>query len=339
MTAIGDAVSRKPGRPAGGAASVQIPWFEIGLLYAVLGALVLTDLVFAASGGFSIVPNVPLQDSVYALFFAGIGAVYAVTGRSPALATLLFAVAALIFGAPAIMSLDFMTKALGFPLADPALSAWDVQLGLDWITYERWFSSHLWLSDMGGILYTCAPLVVLAALVALAAAQRLRDLVWFAIVTSTTLIACVIIGGFLPAAGPYQFYGVPDGGKAFWVQTLMQVVAERPRLIDLGSQPPMTTFPSFHTTLAVLATVACWRIRRFGPLFAAFNLFWALSIPVWGSHYFIDSIVGAVVAIAGYGLVGAIARFRSGRTMPSGDAPIQIERSRGIVGVAQEAGE
>jgi hypothetical protein len=329
MTAIGDVAGGK----AKGLTAGAIPWFEIGLLYAVLVALVLTDLVLAWSGGFSVRLNIPLQDTVYGLLFAGIGGVYAVTGRSPALATMLFTVAALVFGAPAIMILDFMTKALGFPLADAALAAWDDRLGLDWVAYEHWFSGYAWLSDIGGIFYTCAPLVLLTALVALAAAQRLRDLVWFAIATATTLILCVLIGGFLPAAGPYQFYGVADGGKAFWVQTLMQVVAERPRYIDLSSQPPMTTFPSFHTTLAILAIMACWRIRRFGPIFAGFNLFWALSIPVWGSHYFIDIIVGGMIAIAGYGLVAAIARLRGTRTMPIEDA--RLEHPRGMVGAGE----
>jgi hypothetical protein len=335
MTAIGDTGVEKSGERARRVRG--IPWFEIGLLYGILVLLIAVDLVFAALAGFSLRWNIPLQDALFALLFAGIGVAYAVTGRSPALATMLFVVAALVFGAPAIMILDFMTKAMGAPLADPALDAWDDRLGLDWVGYEHWFSAHVWLSDLGGILYACAPLVLLAALVALAAAQRLRDLVWFAIATSGTLIVCVAISAFLPAAGPHQFYGVPDGGKAFWVQTLMQVVAERPRFIDLTTQPPMTTFPSFHTTLAILATLACWRIRWFGPIFAAFNLFWALSIPVWGSHYFIDIIVGAVIAIAGFGLVGAIARRRGTRTMPIQNAP--RGRSRGLVGVAQEAGE
>ena len=343
MRAIGDAVSGKRNRAAGragrvGIRLVGIPWLEIGILYAVLVALIATDVIVAALGGFSVDLSVPLQDGVYAVLFAGIGAIYAVTGRSSSLACLLFVVAALVFGAPAIMILDFMTKASGFPLADQALAAWDDRLRLDWLGYEHWFSGYPWLSAAAGVLYACAPLVLLAALVALSWTQRLRDMVGLAIATSVTLIVCVVIGGFLPAAGPYQFYGVPDGGKAFWVQTLVQVVAERPRLVDLNGQPPLTTFPSFHTTLAVLAILFCWRIRRFGPIFALFNLFWALSIPVWGSHYFIDVIVGAVIAIVGYGLARALSRLRDA----SGDVPAEDsvpERAPSMVGVAQEAGE
>jgi membrane-associated phospholipid phosphatase len=84
-------------------------------------------------------------------------------------------------------------------------------------------------------------------------------------------------------------------------------VTEQPHLIVLnGKQPPLTTFPSFHTTVGVLATIACLRIPRFGIAFALFNLCWALAIPVWGSHYFIDMIAGALIGLTGFGLAIAL---------------------------------
>jgi hypothetical protein len=121
-----------------------------------------------------------------------------------------------------------------------------------------------------------------------------------AISASVTVILCTVIGGVFPAAGPHRLYGVADGGKAYWADTIIRVVTERPHEIVLHGQPPLTTFPSYHTALGVLVIVACCRIRYFGAGFALFNLYWMLAVPVWGSHYFIDMIAGAAIALLVY---------------------------------------
>jgi len=302
------AVGKRGWRLRSDVRGAAVPWFDLCVLYAILLAVVLADVVMVFAGGFKVVPGGLWSDSAYAGLFILVGVIYAVTRRSSAIASLLFVVAALVLGGPATLVLDFVTKAMGYPFVDGALSAWDGRLGLDWVGYERWFSGHPLLSLTAGFLYSGSTLVLLLAFFVLAWTGRLRGMTRLAVASALTLIASAIVSGFLPAAGPHHFYGVPDGGKAFWVDTIIRVVTERPRLIVLNGQPPLTTFPSFHTTLAVLATMACWRIRRFGVIFALFNLYWGLAIPVWGSHYFIDMLVGAFIAAAGYWLTAGILR-------------------------------
>jgi hypothetical protein len=190
---------------------------------------------------------------------------------------------------------------MGYPLADADLAAWDARMGLDWPAYERWFSAHPILSLTSGVIYSGSTLVLLIAFVLLGLLGHLRQMVRIAVAAVLTATASITLGGFFPAVGPHRFYGIDDGGKAFWVDTIVRVVTQQPHLIVLNGQPPLTTFPSFHTTVAVLVTLACWRIPRVGLVFALFNLYWALAIPIWGSHYFTDMIVGAVIGIVGYG--------------------------------------
>jgi hypothetical protein len=280
---------------------VRIPWIGLGVLCALLAILVAADLVTIRVGGFRVQTGGLVNDGCYALLFLAVGAFYMKTGRSPQIATLLFVVAALVFGGPAILILDFVTKTMGYPLADAALGAADDALGLNWVAYEHWFSRHALLSLTAGFLYSGSTLVLLIAFVALAWCRRLDEMLRLAISASVTVILCTVVGGFLPAAGPHRLYGVSDGGKAYWVDTIVRVVTERPREIVLHGQPPLTTFPSYHTALGVLVIVACCRIRHFGPAFALFNLYWMLAVPVWGSHYFIDMIAGGAIALLGYG--------------------------------------
>jgi hypothetical protein len=283
-----------------------VPWLDLGVLYAVLATLALVDLALVLAGGFAIVPGALWSDAGFAVLFIAVGAFYAWTGRSSAIASLLFVVAALVLGAPVALVLDFTTKAMGYPFSDAGLAAWDGRLGLDWVAYERWFSAKPMLSLTSGFLYSGSTLVLLIGFLVLGWTGRLRQMVRLAVAAALTMGASIGMGGFLPAVGPHRFFGIDDGGKAFWVNEIVRVVTQQPRLIVLNDQPPLTTFPSFHTTLAMLATMACWRIPRFGIAFALFNLYWALAIPVWGSHYFADMIVGTAIAIVGYALAFVI---------------------------------
>ena len=297
-------------RPAQGAAARDVPWRGLGLLYAILVAAGIADLVIVAVNDDTVLASGLWSDYTFASLFVALGVFYWRVRRSAQIATLLFVVSALIYGGPVVMVLDFVTKAMGYPLADQVLAGWDNALGLDWVAYERWFSLHPGLSAGAGFLYSGSTLVLLIAFVALAWCGRLQQMLRLAVSSAITLLVSLVIGGFLPAAGPHHFYGVPDGGKAFWVDEIIRIVTERPHLIVLKGQPPLTTFPSYHTTLAVLVIMACWRIPRFGPLFALFNLSWALAIPVWGSHYPIDMVAGAAIAVVGHVITASLMRVR-----------------------------
>jgi len=73
------------------------------------------------------------------------------------------------------------------------------------------------------------------------------------------------------------------------------------------------TFPSFHTTLALVIAYCGARLRYVGAPVVVLNLLIVASTMAEGGHYFADVAGGALIAFAAIGLVrlvnaGAIER-------------------------------
>ena len=59
----------------------------------------------------------------------------------------------------------------------------------------------------------------------------------------------------------------------------------------------LVSFPSFHTAAATLLAIAAWPDRRLRAVILPMDAAMLLSIPVEGTHYLIDMIGGAGVAL------------------------------------------
>jgi membrane-associated phospholipid phosphatase len=68
------------------------------------------------------------------------------------------------------------------------------------------------------------------------------------------------------------------------------------REISLSRMEGLITFPSFHTTLAVLFVAALREHRLALVIGAVVNGLMLLSIPSEGGHYLVDVFAGALVA-------------------------------------------
>jgi membrane-associated phospholipid phosphatase len=65
----------------------------------------------------------------------------------------------------------------------------------------------------------------------------------------------------------------------------------------------LVTFPSFHTTLALVIAYCGARLRFVGAPVVVLNLLVVASTMAEGGHYFADIAGGAVIAFAAIGLV------------------------------------
>ena len=77
----------------------------------------------------------------------------------------------------------------------------------------------------------------------------------------------------------------------------------------------LIAFPSFHSSLAVLAAYALYPIRFVGPLALALNVLVILSVPVQGGHHLVDIPAGVAVAVAAITVSSAAVRRRRGRSI------------------------
>jgi len=87
------------------------------------------------------------------------------------------------------------------------------------------------------------------------------------------------------------------------------------REISLARMEGLITFPSFHTTLAVLFVAALRRHRLALAIGAVVNGLMLLSIPSEGGHYLVDVIAGAMVAAVAIQMAARI-EARLGAPLP-----------------------
>ncbi|GAA0585799.1 hypothetical protein GCM10009416_25140 [Craurococcus roseus] len=85
-------------------------------------------------------------------------------------------------------------------------------------------------------------------------------------------------------------------------------------VLALNQLAGIVSFPSFHTTLALLFTYAHHGIRLTLPAFAALSGVMLFSVPSKGGHHLADMPGGAAVAVAAVVLVRVVRRLRRTRS-------------------------
>jgi membrane-associated phospholipid phosphatase len=185
----------------------------------------------------------------------------------------------------------------------------DRALGFDWLALFRFYQRHPWIVTASDWAYlSIGPQNFAVPLLLAATAQRHR--LW------TVLTACCIAGiittalfPFFPAASAMPHYGITPGElRDFGIRWPWQVAPMLGGLRD-GSitdlaqvQIGLVTFPSFHVYDAIVFAWATWQTRGLRWPVAILNGAMVLSTPIQGSHYFVDVLGGAVLAIASIAL-------------------------------------
>ena len=186
--------------------------------------------------------------------------------------------------------------------ADPALQHVDEVLRFDWLAWYRTVAQHPALQLLGVAAYQSIYLTPAVLLGWFAFHGRrdaaLRFLAVFWVAAVMTLAAFSL----MPAVGPlsYLWHGpmpyMPV--SELWQPDLIPALrAHTVHLVDLGQLHGLVSAPSFHTASATLYICTAWRIRRLRWPLVLLNLAMLLSTPVEGTHYLIDMILGAAVAL------------------------------------------
>lgn len=206
----------------------------------------------------------------------------------------------------AVACQSVLVATLGLPYRDTLLASLDRAIFpfLSWPHLARAAGGNAEL--MAGMCWIYSTLLwqpfVLAAL--LAAFGRLDRLWQFVHAWALALVACVIIFALMPALTAYVHYGFAATDTPFltvnagWrpAEIIDDVRSGAIRELGVRQMAGLITFPSFHAAGAVLLAWGFRRVPLLGIAFVALNVTMLATIPVIGSHYFVDVIGGVAVA-------------------------------------------
>jgi membrane-associated phospholipid phosphatase len=206
---------------------------------------------------------------------------------------------------PALRIFNHLTMTTAVPWADAQLAAWDGLIRFDWAGYIAWIDQYPWLIKLMGPTYRSLDHYSAGLFVILAfgsdPANRCAEFLKLFLITA---VVCMTIGMCFPAQAASVFHGVaghsfeniPPRLGAYHLPLLEELRSNPAAVLDLDSLPGLVTFPSFHTAMGVLAIYCA---RHYWALFVAsliVNLTMIASTPLFGAHYAIDLIGGALVA-------------------------------------------
>jgi len=206
-----------------------------------------------------------------------------------------------------------------FANIDHWLEATDKALGFDWFGILTWLKAHPTAAYGLRLVYSTLMLQVLAVVLALALTGRVAELRAFVLSFMIMTLTVIALSTPWPAQGPWVVHHLvgqdglmPPASAGAWpvmaglrdgtVRTLMAAGADG-----------VVTFPSLHTALAITVTAALWPIPVARWLIVPVNVLMMASIPIEGSHYFVDMLSGSAVALGAH---VAARRLTARHTLP-----------------------
>ena len=205
---------------------------------------------------------------------------------------LLLSTLQLIVALKAFTPLTYLAAASGYPLVDNALTKLDATLfGFKWYGEANWVASHPmvdWLLQRAYFsIYYQGALVFFIGSVS-RPGDRNGEIIWqFCI---SLVLTCAIFV-FTPALGHVAHIGTG------WMKTLMMIRNGEWAAFDFSHVQGIVSFPSFHTTLAILLVYAVRHHRWALAILIPLNTLLIVATLSVGGHYLVDLAAGAAVAV------------------------------------------
>ena len=200
--------------------------------------------------------------------------------------------------------LNCLLTSLGYPIADALLHFADRALGFDWNAYTAAVLAHPPLTKALVYAYGLAGKICFLLGIIFILFQRddrLNEIAYLGLVTA---LVCIVIAAFFPAEAAWKTVGDPEilsrfGGDPYpgWLNTLHALRGGEHLFLDPKEMGGLASVPSFHTCLGI---VVAWCSRGHWATLAAGSVFGLCVIaatPIFGSHYLVDILAGAIVAI------------------------------------------
>jgi hypothetical protein len=202
--------------------------------------------------------------------------------------------------------LTYLAVTLAAPLADAEFVFIDQKLGFDWMEWFIWVNNHQFLRSVFGFAYaSTGPQIILCWLWLSLRGKRdiLQEFLWAAMVS---LLISTSIYAALPAKGPWVFFDT--GLYADWIEDFIALRNNAMPVLDCRKIVGIVVCPSYHTALGVIFIAIARSNRWLLAGSVLLNGTMILSVVTEGSHYLIDVVSGATVAIISIFTVALVRR-------------------------------
>ncbi len=183
------------------------------------------------------------------------------------------------------------------PLADDWLVSFDKACGVCVADVAAWAANVPKLSGLLQIAYATMLIQTALVVISLGFANRRQHLESFVLCFMVSSTLALAVFAFLPAEGPFCSYGYePDASQQRFLDDFHAMRSGERTLVTWKKAEGLITFPSFHTTWALLLA---WGLRGSRFLFipaCLLNLAVVASTMTTGWHYFADVLSGTTLA-------------------------------------------
>lgn len=201
--------------------------------------------------------------------------------------------------------------------ADGLLVQMDFLIPVGWGAYFELVQSYPAVINMLDRSYTSLTLFSMVAFTAISCFRDIRRSQFFLEAFFFTAVICTAVGMFFPAQGAvmaylgaaHDFSNFSKAPGLWFVEPLAALRSGQPIMLSVDYLPGLVSFPSFHTAAAIVLAASFWRTVFFLPALI-YSAVVIAATPIFGGHYFVDLVGGAVVAVLVVAVLARTNRFR-----------------------------
>ncbi len=186
---------------------------------------------------------------------------------------------------------------LGFPLIDAPLKAADEAIGVHLPAIVAWAEAHPRIASILQIAYDSVLPQTLVLVLLLGFLGDKLSLEGFVRQFMLVLVLTGLVFIFVPAEGPFIAYAFePTAHQSKYLAELHAVRGGELTAVSLRNAEGLVTFPSFHTSWAILLIYAVRNYRFLFPISVILNSMCIAATMTTGWHYATDVIGGILMA-------------------------------------------
>jgi membrane-associated phospholipid phosphatase len=202
------------------------------------------------------------------------------------------------------VTLSYLSASLGLPLRDAELAAIDKAIGFDWPAFLAFMNQFPVLSWALVTAYHTTGDELLVLFLFLSFARQSELLAKFLAVLAISELITGVVATLLPAEGAYAYYQparylfsqyTPHAG-VWHLEALASLRNDAAPILDLTRISGLITFPSFHTTVALIIAWAVRDVRYIAIPVMLFNAAVIVSTLPEGGHHLVDLFAGGIIA-------------------------------------------